>query len=77
MLNLPGKNFSFLMRLRIVTDADGQSVLRGSLLQIGAANVHYFVSLDAIARIVQDLLADAQTDGGQAGAPSDPPAPLQ
>ncbi len=62
MLKLPGENFSFLMRLRIVLDDAGKPILRGSLQRIGAAQVHYFASLDAVAKILQELVAAAPSE---------------
>ncbi len=59
MQQIPGKNFSFLMRLRIVLDQAGQPILRGSLRRIGTTQVQYFASLDAVVKIVQEMVAAA------------------
>ncbi len=60
MPSVPGRSISFVVRLRLERDSAEPAqapVLRGSVQQVGSADVRYFAAWDDVARLLQELTA--------------------
>ena len=65
MIAVPGRQFAFVVRVRLEEDTTAQHsqpILRGMIQPIGSDVVRYFGSLEDIPRIVAELTATDRKD---------------
>ena len=63
MVPIPGRNFAFVVRVRLEkdsTDQDGPPILRGMLQPIGSETVRYFSALDDLPRLLEEFTGTIQ-----------------
>ena len=73
MLTLPGRQLVFVVRIRLESASgtdSGSPALRGSVQLLGTEPQRYFALLEALPRILQNMLDQVDpTDFGNPGAP--------
>ncbi len=60
MPSAPGRSYAFVVRLRLERDSAEPAqapTLRGSVQQVGSADVRYFAAWGDVARLLQELTA--------------------